>query len=152
MTLIVLLAIHLLAAVFWVGGMAFAHFVLRPAALALDPPVRLPLWRRVFERFFPWAGIAALALLVTGVAMIVMNFGGFADAALYISVMMSIGIVMMLLFGHLYFALWPRFRKAVDGGAFPDAAQTLNQIRRTVTINLTLGIITIVIGGTGRFW
>ncbi len=49
---------------------------------------------------------------------------------------------MMLLFGHLYFALWPRFRKAVDGGAFPEAAATLDRIRRTVTINLVLGIIT----------
>ena len=66
--------------------------------------------------------------------------------------MMTIGIVMMLLFGHLYFALWPRFRKAVDGGAFPDAAKTLNQIRRTVTINLVLGVITLVVGGTGRYW
>ncbi len=152
MTLIVLLAVHILAAVFWVGGMAFAHSVLRPAAFALDPPVRLPLWRRVFERFFPWVGIAVIALLVSGIAMVVMDFGGFAGAALYINVMMTIGIVMMLLFGHLYFALWPRFRKAVDGGAFPDAAKTLDAIRRTVTINLVLGIITIVVGGTGRYW
>ena len=34
MLLIVLLAIHLLAAVFWVGGMAFAYTVLRPSAAA----------------------------------------------------------------------------------------------------------------------
>ena len=71
--------------------------------------------------------------------MVIMDFGGFADAALYINLMMTIGIVMMLLFGHLYFALWPRFRKAVEGGAFPDAAKTLDRIRRTVTINLVLG-------------
>ncbi len=152
MTLVILLAVHLLSAVFWVGGMAFAHSVLRPAAFALEPPIRLPLWRRVFERFFPWVGIAVILLLVSGIAMVVMDFGGFADAALYISVMMSIGIVMMLLFGHLYFALWPRFRKAVDGGSFPEAAATLDRIRRTVTINLALGIITIVVGGTGRYW
>jgi len=50
-----LLAIHLLAAVYWVGGMAFAYTVLRPAAGALDPPARLPLWRRVFTRFLPWS-------------------------------------------------------------------------------------------------
>ncbi len=84
--------------------------------------------------------------------MVVMDFGGFASAALYINVMMAVGIVMMLLFGHLYFALWPRFRNAVDGGAFQEAAATLDKIRRTVTINLALGIITIVIGGTGRYW
>jgi uncharacterized membrane protein len=152
MTLIVLLAVHLLAAVFWVGGMAFALWVLRPATGPLDPLARLPLWRRVFERFFPWVGIAVIALLVSGIAMVSMDFGGFVDASLYISLMMTIGIVMMLLFGHLYFALWPRFRKAVDGGAFPDASAALDRIRRTVTINLALGIVTIVIGGTGRYW
>ena len=48
MLLIVLLAIHLLAAVFWVGGMAFAYTVLRPSAAALDAAARLPLWGRVF--------------------------------------------------------------------------------------------------------
>jgi uncharacterized membrane protein len=42
-----LVAIHLLAAVFWVGGMAFAYMVLRPAAAAFAPPERLPLWQRV---------------------------------------------------------------------------------------------------------
>jgi uncharacterized membrane protein len=150
--LVFLLAVHMLSALFWVGGMAFAHLVLRPAAMPLDPPQRLPLWRRVFERFFPWSGIAVILLLLSGIAMVVMDFGGFADAALYISLMMTIGIVMMLLFGHLYFALWPRFRKAVDGGAYLDAANALAKIRRTVTINLVLGVITVVIGGTGRYW
>src|SRR3954471_20987790 len=92
--LVFLLPIHLLAALFWVGGMAFAHFILRPAAMPLDPPMRLPLWRRVFERFLPWAGISAIALLLSGIAMVVTDFGGFKDAALYVSLMMSIGIVM----------------------------------------------------------
>lgn len=152
MTLIVLLAVHLLAAVFWVGGMAFALWVLRPAAGPLDPPARLPLWRRVFERFLPWVGIAVVVLLISGYAMILLNFGGFAAVALYINVMQAIGIVMMLIYGHLYFAVWPRFRRAVDSGAYPGAAATLERIRRTVAINLALGIVTIIVGGTGRYW
>jgi uncharacterized membrane protein len=150
--LILLLAVHVLAAMFWVGGMAFAHFVLRPAAMPLDPPLRLPLWRRVFERFFPWVGLSIIALLVSGYGMIVLSFGGFAGLAFYINVMQALGIVMMLLFAHIYFAAWPRFRRAVDAGAFPDAAKALNQIRLIVTTNLALGVVTIVIGGTGRYW
>lgn len=150
--LVLLLSVHLLAALFWVGGMAFAHFILRPAAMPLDPPLRLPLWRRVFERFFPAVGVAVILLLVSGIAMVMMDFGGFADAALYIALMMSIGIVMLLLFGHLYFALWPRFRGAVDAGELPAAATALASIRRTVTINLALGVVTVIIGGTGRYW
>ena len=64
--LLVLLPIHILSAVIWVGGMVFAHFMLRPAALALEPPLRLPLFRRVFERFFPAVWVIVVLLLATG--------------------------------------------------------------------------------------
>src|SRR5437773_1376556 len=40
----VLIPLHLLFAAIWVGGMFFAVLALRPAAFALDPAVRLPLW------------------------------------------------------------------------------------------------------------
>jgi uncharacterized membrane protein len=152
LALTTLLAIHLVAAVFWVGGMAFAYMILRPAAGPLDPPVRLPLWRRVFASFLPWVGVSIVALLVTGFVMIFQMFGGMANLPLYVNLMMGIGIIMMLLYLHLVFAPWKRFRTAVDRGAFPDAAKALNQIRMLVGINLTLGVITIIIGGTGRYW
>ena len=150
--IVLLLAIHLLAAVFWVGGMAFAYWVLRPAAGALEPPVRLPLWRRVLARFLPWVGVSVVALLATGFAMIVLMFGGFADAPLYVNIMMATGILMMLLYLHLFFAPWRRFQGALDRQALPEAAQRLNQIRMIVAINLALGVLTILVGGTGRYW
>jgi uncharacterized membrane protein len=152
MLLIVLLGIHLLAAVFWVGGMAFAYTMLRPAAGALDPPVRLALWRRVFARFLPWVGVSILALLASGLALIALLFERPASAPAYINIMATIGIVMMLLFLHLIFAPWRRFRDAVDRAALPEAAKSLNQIRIIVAINLLLGVLTLVIGGTGRYW
>ena len=66
--LILLLAIHVFGALFWVGGMAFAYTMLRPAAGALEAPVRLTLWRNVFNRFLPWVGVSIVALggIVTG--------------------------------------------------------------------------------------
>jgi uncharacterized membrane protein len=150
--LLILLAAHLLAAVYWVGGMAFAYTVLRPSAGPLDPPARLPLWRRVFERFIPAVGIAIVVLLVSGYGMQFIHYGGFRGVALYVHIMQAIGIVMMLLYLHLLFAPWKRFRTAVDQGALPEAAKHLNSIRQIVAINLTLGVITVVVGGTGRFW
>ena len=147
-----LLAIHILAAVFWVGGMAFAYTILRPAAGALDPPVRLPLWRRVFTRFLPWVGVSIVALLVTGFGMMFAMFGGPATTAIYVHIMATIGIVMMLLYLHLLFAPWRRFRAALDSGVLPEAAKSLNQIRVIVAINLLLGVVTVVVGGTGRYW
>jgi uncharacterized membrane protein len=152
MLLIVLLAAHLLAAVFWVGGMAFAYMILRPAAGALDPPMRLPLWRRVFAGFLPWVGVSIVVLLGSGFGMIFPLFGQPSSAALYVSIMAVIGVVMMLLYLHLMFAPWRRFRDAVDRGALPEAAKNLNQIRQIVAVNLALGVITIIVGGTGRYW
>ena len=49
--------LHILGVVIWVGGMYFAHQMLRPvAADLLAPPQRLPLWAGVFRRFFRWCG------------------------------------------------------------------------------------------------
>jgi uncharacterized membrane protein len=152
MLLIVMLAIHLVAAVFWIGGMAFAYTVLRPAAGALDPAVRLALWRRVFARFLPWVGVSIVALLVSGFAMAFLIFGEPSRVAAHVEIMAITGIVMVMLYLHLLFAPWRRFRAAVDRGALPDAAKNLNQIRIIVGINLLLGILTIVVGGTGRYW
>jgi uncharacterized membrane protein len=151
-TLVLLLAIHILSVVYWVGGMAFAYTVLRPSAGPLEPPVRLALWRRVFARFLPWVGVSVIALLVTGFAMIFLMFGGMAATPLYVHAMLGVGILMMLLYLHLLFAPWKRLRIAVDAGAFPEAGKALNQIRMLVGINLILGIITVIIGGTGRYW
>lgn len=148
----ILIAAHILSAVFWVGGMAFAYGILRPAAGELAPEQRLPLWHRVFSRFLPWVGVAIAALLVSGFWMIFDPFGGFAGLPLYINLMMGTGILMLLLYLHLVFAPWKRFRTAVDGGAWPEAAVQLNKIRVTVGINLILGLITIIIGATGRYW
>jgi len=150
--IMLLLAVHLLAAVFWVGGMAFAYTVLRPAAGALEPAVRLPLWRRVFARFLPWVGVSIVALLASGLGMMSLLFGSPSNAAPYVNIMAATGIIMMLLFLHLVFAPWRRFRDAVDRGALPEAAKSLNQIRIIVGINLLLGVLTIIVGGTGRYW
>jgi uncharacterized membrane protein len=147
-----LLAAHLLAAVFWVGGMAFAYMVLRPSAGALEPAARLTLWRHVFARFLPNVAIAIVVLLVSGYGMQFIHYGGFRGVAQYVHLMQAIGIVMMLLYLHLVFAPWRRFRTAVDQGAWPDAAKHLNSIRQIVAINLTLGVITILVGATGRYW
>jgi len=150
--LIFLLLVHIICAVIWVGGMVFAHFMLRPASLAFDPPVRLPLWRRVFERFFPTVWVLIVLLLATGFGMMFMAFGGFAGSALYIQIMMGIGIVMMLVYAHLYFVPWQRMRRALDAGDFPKAGAAMNQIRQIVTINMVLGLFVVAIAATGRYW
>lgn len=148
----ILVALHALAAVVWVGGMFFAYIVLRPAAGPLETPARLSLWQRVFSRFFPWVWASIAVLLFSGYAMLFLRFGGFAGAGLHIHVMQLTGILMMLLFFHLFFAPWRRFSRSVEAGALQDAGAALSQIRRIVAINLVLGLLTVAVGASGRFW
>jgi uncharacterized membrane protein len=152
MTLSLLIAVHSLAAAFWVGGMAFAYFMLRPAAAPIEPPVRLALWRRVFAGFLPWVAVSIVVLLASGYGILFHVFGGFHNAPIYVHVMQGTGILMMFLYLHLIFAPWRRFQNALDAGATPEAAKQLNQIRIIVAINLVLGTITIVAGASGRYW
>ena len=132
--------------------MFFAYMVLRPSAGPLETEARLQLWQRVFQRFFPlvWASVAVL--LLSGYGMMVLAFGGFAGAPLFVHIMQALGIMMMMLFLQLYFAPWRRFSEAVSDNDFPTAAAQLAQIRRIVAINLVLGLATIVVGASGRLW
>ncbi|MDX1252136.1 MAG: CopD family protein [Gammaproteobacteria bacterium] len=146
------LPLHLLAAIIWVGGMFFAYMVLRPvAATLLEPPQRLPLWSQTFARFFVWVWAAVVILPATGLWMIVMEFGGMKNTGGHVHLMLALGIVMILLFLHLFFAPYRRLNKALATADLPAAGKQLNQIRRLVGINLILGLITAITASAGRF-
>ena len=146
------LTFHILGAVVWVGGMFAAYVCLRPAASGLDAPQRLLLWRNFFARFFPWVWVSILLLLASGYWMLLTSFGGFAGAPLYINLMQGIGWLMILLYAWLFHGPWLKFKRAVDAKGWPAAGGHLNRIRQIIMINLPLGLIVVVIGGTGRFW
>ena len=146
------LAFHILGAVIWVGGMFFAYVVLRPSAGPLEPAVRLALWHRVFSRFFLWVWLCVAALLASGLAMVLAGLGGFAAVGAYVHTMMALGIIMILIFLHVYFAPWRRFGRAVAAADWPAAAKAIEQIRLLVGINLMLGVLTVIVGASGRYW
>lgn len=148
----VALILHSLAAVLWVGGMFFALIVLRPATGPLEPGPRLALWSRVLDRFFSWVFGAIVVLLATGYGMIFWVFAGFQGVGLHVDIMQGLGIVMILAFFHLYFAPWQRFRAAVEKEDYVAAARQLGQIRAIVTLNLILGVVTVAVGASGRYW
>jgi uncharacterized membrane protein len=145
------LALHILAAVVWVGGMFAAYVCLRPAAVALEGPQRLLLWRNFFAKFFLWVWASIVLLLASGFWMMFSTFGGGA-APLYIHMMIGIGLLMVALFVWLFHGPWLKFKRAVDAKDWPAAAGHIRLIAKIIQINLPLGLIVVVIGGTGRFW
>ena len=104
-------------------------------------------------RFFAWVIAAIVLLLASGYAMIFGVFGGFAGVGLHVHIMQGIGIVMMLLvLPPLFRAVAALPRGAWRAGTCPTAARQLDQIRTIVTVNLVLGLVTVAVGSSGRYW
>lgn len=147
------IAIHFLAAVFWVGGMYFAHQCLRPAAeLHLPPPQRLVLWRGVLRRFFSRVWMAIAVILISGYLMIFIYFDGFAGLGLHVYLMQISGWLMIGLFLHVYFGPYRRLKTCLNAEDFAAAGVQQGKIRMFVGINLVLGLFTMLLGATGRYW
>jgi uncharacterized membrane protein len=144
--------LHVLAVVLWVGGMFFAYVVLRPvAASQLEPPVRLPLWAGVFGRFFPWVWLSIAVILATGFWLIFGAYGGMGGVRGHVHTMLLLGIIMMLIFMHVFFAPYGRLKRAVAAQDWPAGGKALGQIRMLVGINTLIGLVTIAVASGGRF-
>jgi uncharacterized membrane protein len=132
--------------------MIFAHNSLRPAAAqVLEPPLRLELWVQVFRRFFVLVWISVAVILASGYWMLFNYFGGFAGAGIHIHIMHGAGIIMVLIYMHVFFIPYRRLRQAVILQDYPLAGAQLNQIRRMVGINIVIGVSVIVIASAGRY-
>ena len=142
--------LHLVAGIVWMGGMAFMLLALRPAAMeVLEPPVRARLMGAVWRRVFAAVLVAIVILLVTGTSLYTTAFRavkqatGAGSVPLGWNLMLALGVTMALIFGHIYFAGFKRFQRAVAAGEWPVAAQAAAQVQRLVQINFLLGWVAI---------
>ena len=148
----ILQLIHVLAIIVWVGGMAFAHFFLRPAAQFLEPPLRIRLMHGVLQRFFSAVLVVVVLVLGTGLWMIgrvakeSVQAGLSFNMPLDWTIMATLGILMMAIFGHIRFALFKRLSRAVEASDWPAGGAALASIRTWVGINLAIGVV--IIGTT----
>ncbi len=145
------LFLHFVAVAVWIGGMVFAHFCLRPAALAtLVPPQRLPLMVAALGRFFALVGAALVLLWGSGLAMFAATISAGARPPLSWNLMAAIAALMTLAFLVIALRHYPRLRIATAAGQWPVAAALLDRIRRLVVLNLVLGVATIAAATLGR--
>jgi uncharacterized membrane protein len=147
----ILKTLHLLATIVWVGGMVFAHFFLRPALGLLEPGARVRLMHAVLGRFFSAVLAAAAVVFVTGLWMIgrvakqAVQAGGSFNMPIEWTIMATLGIIMMLIFGHIRFALYPRLGRTVQAADWSAGAAVLTKIRVMVALNLGLGVLTVLV-------
>jgi uncharacterized membrane protein len=136
-------ALHLLCAVLWVGGMFFAYVVLRPSMAAIEPPQRMLLHTRVFRKFFLVVWHVMPLVLVTGGAMLALNWD-MATLPWQINAMMALGLLMAAVFLVIVFGPYRQFRRTTDRNRM---ASSLDSIRKLIGVNLVLGLITVIVAG-----
>ena len=143
--------LHLIAGIVWMGGMTFMLFALRPAAIdALEPQPRALLMGRVWQRFYVWVLVAIVVLFATGTHMYTATFRaarlatGNGSVPLGWNVMLVLGIIMMLIFGHIYFAGFKKYKRAVAAAEWPLAARTAGLMHTMTLTNFTLGWLAIM--------
>jgi uncharacterized membrane protein len=141
---------HLIAAIIWMGGMTFMLFALRPVAIAhMEPPQRLAFMGAVWQRFFAVVAVAIVVLFATGTSLYTALYRatrlatGQGGVPLGWNLMLVFGVAMMLVFGHIYFAGFRKFKRAVAASAWPVAAQAAAQIHVLVVTNFVLGWLAI---------
>ena len=148
--LAVLLMLHILGVVVWVGGMFFAYICLRPTLIELlEPPERLRVWRGVFARFFVWVWSAVALIAASGAVMIAQH--GAAKSPLNWHLMMTSGLVMIGIFVYVARFLYPALDRAVDAADWKTGGLVLARIRQMIGINLILGLLTIAVATVGNF-
>jgi uncharacterized membrane protein len=136
------LAVHVLCAVLWVGGMFFAYVVLRPSMSVLEPIQRIALHTQVFRRFFLVVWHVMPLSLISGFTVL---YGFYADPTKVpwnINVMMLLGLIMSAVFLLIVFGPYARFRRTTDRAT---AAACIDRIRKLIGANLVLGLITVVV-------
>ncbi|MGA8514637.1 MAG: CopD family protein [Burkholderiaceae bacterium] len=142
--------LHLISAIIWMGGMTFMLFALRPATLALmEPQPRAKLMGEVWQRFFAIVAVAVLVLFATGTYLYTSAFkaakaaDGVGSVPLGWNLMLVMGLIMFLIFGHIYFAGLRKFKRAVAAGEWPVAAKVAGLIHKMVIANFVLGWLAI---------
>jgi uncharacterized membrane protein len=140
--------LHLAGVVVWVGGMFFAYVCLRPAAVeVLEPPLRLGLWKRVFDRFFVAVWISVVLIPASGIGILAAMAWTLPH---HVMAMIALGVVMIGVFAEVALIRFAALKRAVAAKDWPAGGVALGQIRQRVGFNLALGTLVIAIAVLGR--
>ena len=147
----IVVSVHTLATIVWLGALFFLCVVFRPGSDGLAPAVALPLWDRILTRFFLWASFGIAGILISGILMVFLEFGGFSGVPMLHRVNTFFGIPAIVLYGYLCFVPWRRFRSAISAFDLIAAEKSLGQFRILTPIILSLGFVASIVSVAGRY-
>ncbi|SDJ37772.1 hypothetical protein SAMN05216338_104777 [Bradyrhizobium sp. Rc2d] len=91
-------------------------------------------------------------ILITGITMVFLEFGGFANIPNIHRANMVIGIPAIALYGYLHFAPWQRFRRALSSNDAMTPEGSIRQIRTLMAVILALGLVASVVSAGARYY
>jgi uncharacterized membrane protein len=134
---------HLASAIVWMGGMALVILALRPVVIArMAPPERLALMSAVLSRFFAMVWVSIALLLASGFWMLSVTDMKLAPKGWH--AMSALGLLMCLIFAHIWFAPFRRLKAAVAMSDWPAAGKALGQIHPMVLFNFALSWVAVL--------
>ena len=151
----VLVTIHVLAALLWLGGMLFLGVVGAPVLRAIEPPaLRQRLFNELGRRFRTVGWIAIAALVVTGVLMLrargLLHWSGVFGSAAFWRTTLGLAlaaklatVVTMIVVSAIHdFLLGPAAGRATAGS--PGAIALRRRAALLARVNALVGILLVV--------
>ncbi len=139
-TNIIVLWLHYLATVMWIGGMAFNILVLRPSMATIDQNQRPVLGTAVLKRFVIFAWLSIAVLIFTGIP-IAFRHVAFEDilSTTYGIVLLSKHFVTLIM---ILIVAWVSFVLSTKLAPFAPKPDTILILVKT---NLSLGILVLLL-------
>jgi uncharacterized membrane protein len=144
------MTLHILGVIIWVGGMFFAHMILRPALNdTLEASQRLSLLLRVFDGFFPWVWGAVIAIMASGFWMLFTLYE--ENTGLWLGFMTVVGTLMSAIFVFIYAIPYHQIGVALKEDDKSKVVEAVSLIRQLILINLSLGMLVTVVAVVGKY-
>lgn len=143
----IIIFLHILSAVIWVGGMIAIRFTVHPSLQSIDEPkIRLGKTLQIVGRLFnivmPFIGISALC------GILIIKGAGYSGAIVHLKE--AIWTVMTLNFAYMYIKR-SKAQKLYNMGDFAKAKEMVSLLPTVLLpINIVLGLMAIFAGVTLR--
>lgn len=147
-------SLHILGATIWVGGLFMLVAIIWPSInqTVINHQAYLKASVDVLGMFIPWLIAASIMTIISGYVTLFGLYHGFKSAPLYIHIMAGFGFFMLLLVGHIIMSPWKRMHKALEEKAWDEVEKYLPKAKLFVWIGLVIGVIVLLVAGSGRYW
>jgi uncharacterized membrane protein len=142
----VVVILHVIFAMIWVGGMIVVRFAVHQAMSSIeDKNIKLGTTIKMLGRFFQMVIVAIVMMGITGIMMLKsIPFEGILLGIAHVKT--QVWTVMALVFGYIYYR-FTKAKSAYDSGDLAICAGFLAPIPKyLILINIALGLFAVMLG------